>query len=460
MVELSSDYINELINEVFSSRCWVGIYGAGYVGLSLTAVFLRAGAKVLLVDIDASKLRRLKELRLPKCVEAEVKEALSKGLRSGRVEFVSDGVEASKLSRVKLVTVPVMYDRARNVINYEPLLTACRDIGKGLRRGDLVVIESSVPPGTTEGFVLPTIESVSGLRVEEDFLLAYSPERIYVGRAVKDIEVRYPKVVSGVGPKSLEAVTKLYSRIAKAGVIKASSPKVAEFSKLAEGAYRDVNIALANQLALLAMELGIDYYEVVKIANTQPYSHLHLPGPGVGGYCVPIYPRFLMIRAGELGIDMELLMTSRLINELMPYKVYSIINEVLKSLGKDIRKCRVAILGDAFRGEIDDTRLSPTHDLLHIMKSNDVRNVIIHDPYVTNDPVINELGYELTNDLSSALRNSEVVIVMTRHRVYSELSTSELRRLCGRSDVVVIDAVAVLNNDGGVKYIALGRPKH
>ncbi len=458
MVRLSTSYINELVNAVFEGKYWVSVYGAGYVGRALATVFLRAGAKVILVDINEERLREIKELRFSKCTEEEIRSALSNALRSGRIKLVSNGIEASRLSKVKLVTVPVLYDSVRNVVNYDPLVSACEDIARGLKEGDLIVIESSVPPGTTEEVVKPLIESVSGLRAEEDFLLAYSPERIYVGRAVKDIEVRYPKVVSGVGPLSLEAVTKLYSRVAKAGIIKASSTKVAEFSKLAEGAYRDVNIALANQLALLAMKLGIDYYEVVRIANTQPYSHLHLPGPGVGGYCVPIYPRFLMIKAEELGIDLPLLSTSRLVNELMPYKVFSLIREVIKLSRPNLSDVKVAVLGAAFRGGIDDTRLSPTHDLLAIMKSEGFKYVVVHDPYVRNDSIIRELGYLLTNDLSETLKDAELVIVMTRHKVYEGLRTSTIKRLCGKSNVIVIDAVAILNHDSDVRYIALGKP--
>ncbi len=458
MVRLSTSYINELVNAVFEGKYWVSVYGAGYVGRALATVFLRAGAKVILVDINEERLREIKELRFSKCTEEEIRSALSNALRSGGIKLMRDGIEASRLSKVKLVTVPVLYDRVRNVVNYDPLVGACEGIARGLKEGDLIVIESSVPPGTTEEVVKPLIESVSGLRAEEDFLLAYSPERIYVGRAVKDIEVRYPKVVSGVGPLSLEAVTKLYSRVAKAGIIKASSTKVAEFSKLAEGAYRDVNIALANQLALLAMKLGIDYYEVVRIANTQPYSHLHLPGPGVGGYCVPIYPRFLMIKAEELGIDLPLLSTSRLVNELMPYKVFSLIREVIKLSRPNLSDVKVAVLGAAFRGEIDDTRLSPTHDLLAIMKSEGFKYVVVHDPYVRDDVLIKELGYLLTNDLSEALKDAELVIVMTRHKVYEGLRTSTIKRLCSKSNVIVIDAVAILNHDSDVRYIALGKP--
>ncbi|MCD6323584.1 MAG: nucleotide sugar dehydrogenase, partial [Desulfurococcales archaeon] len=306
------------VDAIKSGKAWISVYGVGYVGLSLIAVLLRKGFRVIGVDINEERLKLIEEGKLW-FNELEIKEAVSRGLEDGRLKLTSDGEGASREALIKIITVPVKVDWLGKTFNLRPIEDVGRTIAKGLKVGDLVILESSVPPGTTAFTLRPVLESHSGLRVEKDFFLAYSPERVYIGHAVKDIEVNYPKIVGGVGKKSLEAAAKFYSQIASKGVIKLSSTTAAEFEKLAEGVYRDVNIALANELALASMKLGVDFFEVRKAANSQPYSHIHLPGPGVGGYCIPLYPYFLAETLLRNGYVMELTLLSRRINEGMPY---------------------------------------------------------------------------------------------------------------------------------------------
>ncbi len=448
--------MSDPVDLVFSSERWVSVYGVGHVGLSLIAVYLRHGLRVIGIDIDKNKLRSIREGKF-RFSEKEIKEAIVKGLSDGRLVLTTDGIKASKESVIKVVTVPVFIDWITKEVSYEAIKDVSKKIALGLKKGDLVIIESSVPPGTTEEVVKPILEGVSGLVVERDFYLAYSPERIYVGRAVKDIEENYPKIVSGVGPRSLELVSKFYERIAKKGVIKLSTVKAAEFEKLAEGIYRDVNIALANELALAAMRLGIDYYEVREAANSQPYCHLHLPGPGVGGPCIPIYPYFMMVKVSSKGFRMELTRLARRINEEMPRVVTSLVMRGVKKYGIDVKGCKLAILGLAFRGDVEDTRLSPAHEIIELLTKEGFKNIVVHDPLVKYDRKLSELGVKLSNDLSEVLKDSDVVVVLTRHSAYRGLKVSELIKLSGREPLIV-DAVSYLLNDVGYgKVVYLGR---
>ncbi len=443
----------DLVDAVVSGEAWIAIYGMGYVGRALTAAFLRRGLRVIGVDIDRSKLNDIREGRV-KFFEAEVREAIAEGLKTGALKLTSDAVEASRQSRVKVVTVPIHFDWSHRIVRFDAFIDAVTSVGEGLSAGDLVVIESSAPPGTTERVARPVLESISGLRAEEDFLLAYSPERVYVGRALRDIEENYPKIVAGVGPHSLDAVARLYSLVARKGVVRLSSTTAAEFEKLAEGVYRDVVIALSNELALAAQALGVNYYEVMETANTQPYCHLLLPGPGVGGPCIPSYPYFLVSGAMKVGVSMELTRLARIINESMPSIVADLAHRLVVKHGLKPRDVRVAVLGDAFRGDIDDPRLSPTHGVVSALLSKGYRDIIVHDPLVAKDDYLSELGVGLTNNLREALKDSLLVIVCVRHSAYRGLKVSSIVKFSGREPLIV-DAVNVLHDD--VSYSVEGR---
>jgi len=436
----------------------VAVYGMGYVGKAVASVMLRAGFEVVGVDVSREKVEELNR-GIAKYVEAEVREAIAKGVREGSFRATADGVEASRECKIKVVTVPV-YLRLDLQPDFSSLEAAVKAAGEGSEEGDLVVIESSVPPGTTLGLVKPVLEGASGLRVEEELMLAYSPERVYVGRAVKDIEERYPKVVAGVGPRSAEAAVALYSKVAKRGVVVLSSPTAAELEKLAEGVYRDVNIALANELAKLAAALGVDYLEVREAANTQPYCHLHMPGVGVGGYCIPIYPHFLLYAAAKLGLELPLVELARCINLSMPGYTADLVDAVARRL--QVSEPGIAILGLAFRGGVDDTRLSPTYDLLDALLKKGYEDVLVHDPYVERDAQLEALGVRLERDLGEALKGRDVVVVATDHPEYAELTLGFLKSASGRERVGVVDGRLVIKDwrapPPGVVYAAVGRP--
>jgi len=459
VLEASNDILRENLRK---GNITVSIYGLGHIGIALASAWLLAGAKVIGVDMDKNKVRKLNEGLSPIQWEPNVPQIIHDAWSQGRVEATVNGVDASRRSNVKIVAVPITIDFKRKKPNLESLITVSKAIGKGLSKGDLVVIESTVPPGTTEEVVLKELERCSNMRVEEDFGLAYSPERVAEGRALKDIIESYPKIVAGIGPKSTRAISSLYKLICKKGVYEVSSIKVAELEKVFEGVYRDVNIALANELARLARTLGVDYNEIREAANSQPHCHLHMPGTGVGGICIPLYPYFLKNIADKLNVKLELIMKARTINKNMPKEVIDLTLNFIRKLRIEDTNIKIAILGLAFRGDIPDSRLSPTYSLVKQLIKLGYQNVIVHDHLIKDDEILKRLGVILTMRLEEAIKDANVIIVSTDHSLYRKINLNYLLALAKKPTLIVdgrnvIEIGKDITLPKGVIYVGIGR---
>lgn len=425
------------------------IFGLGHVGLPLACAWLKAGARVIGVDKVEKKVKTVNRGENPIRDEPSLTPIIKKYVMENKFKATTNGVEAVKQSHVTLITVPtsVKWDKTGKPINLSILINVLRTVAKGLNKGKLVVIESTVPPGTTLNIAKPILEKISGLKTEKDFGLAYSPERIMAGHALQDIEENYPKIVGAVGPRSLKAVKALYEVIAKKGVIALSSTTAAEFEKIAEGIYRDVNIALVNELVKLAKILNVDFEEVRKAANSQPFCHLHKPGIGVGGPCIPIYPYFALHVALKHNLNLMLTRIARIINETMPGYVANIAMKALEKAKIDVEKVKIGVLGLAFRGNISDTRLTPVADLVQHLESYGVRNIIIHDPYAQDNPT----KYPLIRNLEEVVLNSDLLIIATDHNIYAE----ELPKLLSKAHkkLIIVDGRGVLKSRKTIKNI-------
>ncbi|MCJ7634961.1 nucleotide sugar dehydrogenase [Candidatus Bathyarchaeota archaeon] len=436
----------------------VSVHGLGYVGLALCAVWLRKGYSVIGVDVLEAKVRALNKGQNSHA-EPGVREEIAKATSESRFKATTNGAQASKQTRIKIISIPIDLDSNNEPVQ-DNLEQAIDKIGEGLQKDDVVILESSVPPCTTLNLVKPKLEQVSGLEAERDFYLAYSPERIYVGRAIEDIEERYPKVIGGAGPKCSQVIGELYAKIAKKGVRIVSSPTVAEFEKLAEGAYRDVNIALANELAILASKMGIDYDEMADVANSQPFCHLHKPGIGVGGACIPVYPLFLMSAANSIGVSMDLTSVARKTNSQMPSYMAQLVRQEASEL--NLMNPKIAILGLSFRGGIDDTRLSPTYDLINSLLKSGIEEITVNDPYVSTDAFLKNLELKLTKELNEALHGADIAIIATDHPDYEGLNLVDLKSKMHKKRIGVVDGrhlIRVWNNlPRGVIYAGVGRP--
>jgi nucleotide sugar dehydrogenase len=439
----------DLAKKVRSGQFKIAVYGLGHVGSPLASSWLRAGAHLIGVDNSSEVLENARNGKTH-INEPGVNEAFSRGLIEKRFFIYSDPVRASQDSHFKLICVPVLLTDS-----FSADLSAVKQvtiaIAQGLKKGDVVSLNPSVPPGTSEDVILPILEKESGLKVERDFYMIYNPERIYEGRAIEDIEIRYPAVVAGAGAKSLEIGTKLYSLVAKKGVIKLSNMRTAEAEKLLEGVYRDVNIALANEMAKFCEKAGVDFWEARAAANSQPFCHIHKPGAGVGGACIPVYPQFILHTANMIGVDCNIVKYGRMINDSMP--AYCVM-QAIKLIGKsDVLKCIVALLGLGFRGNVSDTRLSPTYKVIEELKKIKVKEIRVHDPLVTKDP---NLSHEviLTSDLSKAVKGADLVMLISDHSEYRNITAETLNGAALYDGRGIIDGLRF----SASRFASIGRP--
>lgn len=440
---------NDLAKKIRSGEFKIAVYGLGHVGSPLASVWLRAGAHVIGVDKSPTVLENARKGRTH-VPEPGVNEAFSKSLKDKRFYAYDDPVKASQDANFKMICVPVLLTDSFSA-DLAAVKQVASAIGRGLKKSDTVSLNPSVPPGTSEDVVLPILEKESGLKVEQDFYMVYNPERIFEGRAIEDIEERYPAVVAGAGPKSLEIGSKLYSLVAKKGVIRMSSMRTAETEKLLEGVYRDVNIALANEMAKFCERVGVNFWEAREAANSQPFCHIHKPGAGVGGACIPVYPQFILHTADISKVECNITRLGRNVNDSMP--AYCVDQAVKLLNGPGVSQLTIALLGLAFRGGVSDTRLSPTYKIIEELKKLKVKEIRVHDPFVTNDPTLPQ-DIMLTSNLSKAVQGADLIILVSDHPEYKNLTQHEL------GGAPVYDGRGILDRSrfAGIKFAAIGRP--
>jgi nucleotide sugar dehydrogenase len=287
----------------------VAVVGAGKMGLPLAAQFASHGWRVTAVDVQQSVVDSINAGESHVGEEPGLAELVRTAHATGRLVATTDGAAAAAASDVVVIIVPVMLDDAQQP-DYRYIDAAVESIGPGVHRDSVVIFETTLPVGDTRGRFAPRLEALSGLSAEDDFFVAFSPERLYSGAALRNLAT-YPKLVGGLGERSTARAAAFYDAVLDAEIVAMSSAEAAEFSKLADTTYRDVNIALANEFARYAERAGVDVHEVIAAANSQPYSHIHQPGIGVGGHCIPVYPHFLLSRAPE----MEMVGLARRIND-------------------------------------------------------------------------------------------------------------------------------------------------
>jgi nucleotide sugar dehydrogenase len=439
---------SELARKIKSGEFKIAVYGLGHVGSPLASVWLRAGAHVIGVDKSPRVLENARKGRTH-VPEPGVNEAFTKGVKEKRFYLYDDPVKAAQDSYLKMICVPVLLTDSF-AADLGAIRQVASSIGRGMKKGDVVSLNPTVPPGTSEDVILPILEKESGLKVEKDFFMLYNPERIFEGRAILDIEESYPAVIAGAGPKSLEIGEKLYSLVFKKGVIKMSAMRIAETEKLLEGVYRDVNIALANEMAKFCESVGVDFWEARQAANSQPFCHIHKPGAGVGGACIPVYPHFFLYTADIKKVECNIARLGRNVNDSMP--AYCVDQAVRLLNGTDISQSIVALLGLAFRGGVSDTRLSPTYRVIEELKKRKVKEIRVHDPRVKSDLNLPQ-DVTLTSSLLQAVKGADLVILVSDHPEYRSLTHESV------GGAPVYDGRGILDRskfDSG-KFASIGR---
>jgi nucleotide sugar dehydrogenase len=287
----------------------VAVVGAGKMGLPLCAQFADHGWRVTAIDVQQSVVDAINEGRSHVLEEPGLADLIRTAHAGGRLRATTDAAAAARDADAVVLIVPVLLDDEKQP-DYRYMDAAVASIAPGVHAGSLVIFETTLPVGDTRDRFTPKLAAASGLTPDEDFFVAFSPERLYSGSALRNLAT-YPKLVGGIGPRSTDRAAAFYDAVLDAEIVAMGSAEAAEFSKLADTTYRDVNIALANEFARYAERVGVDIHEIIAAANSQPYSHIHQPGLGVGGHCIPVYPHFLLSRAPEL----ELVELSRRTND-------------------------------------------------------------------------------------------------------------------------------------------------
>jgi nucleotide sugar dehydrogenase len=427
----------------------VAVVGLGKIGLPLAVQYAARGWSVLGCDINPRVVDAINSGRAHLQEEAELAAEVPRLVASGLLSATLDTAGAVARANVVIVIVPVQIDPECQV-RFEALDAATTAVGRGLRPGTLVVYETTLPVGTTEGRVRRLLEESAGLQAGSDFALAYSPERVSSGSIFRDLRA-YPKVIGGLDARSLEAASAFYRSVLSAEIRTVHSCAEAEFVKLIDTTYRDVNIALANEFACYADEHGLDVLEAITAANSQPQSHIHLPGVGVGGHCIPVYPYFLLndrrLERHTNLPSLRLLSEARLINDQMAEYAVQRVERAIGSL----HRRSVLILGAAYRGDVREVAFSCAYRLQSAL-SRQGAQVYLDDPLYRADE-LSELGFRPL--LSTDEPDIEVIILQATHQTYHSLNWQRFPRCQILLDGRWMLARAEIEQ-AGIRYLAIG----
>jgi len=378
----------------------INVLGLGYIGLPTALLIARAGHEVIGVDIDEEKLEKLKDGELP-FKEPGLDDLFDKARNKFTPKYE---VEESD---VFIIAVPTPLDRTINVADLKAVKHAGDMIHPFLEEGNLVVLESTVPPGTTEKLLLPMLKK-SGLK-ETDFYLVHSPERAIPGNTLKEM-VYNDRLIGGFDFQGLDKAEGLYSSFTEGRIFK-TDVKTAEMVKLMENTFRDVNIALANEFSRISEEIGIDVWEAINLANNHPRVDILRPGPGVGGHCISVDPLFLTANS----TNSKMITLAREINDSMPNFVLSL----LRRKTRGIEQPTISIFGVAYKGNVDDTRETPAKKIIKLATNEGFR-VKCHDPYV-------EYFDHRLFDLKGSVKDSDCILIVTDHEEFKDIDPSKLK---------------------------------
>ncbi len=425
--------------KVDSGKAWVGIIGLGYVGLPLAVEFAHAGFKVVGVDVDKAKVTGLNKGRSH--IEDVPSSVVMEMVRSGKFTARSEFKGCGRMDAI-FIAVPTPLRKTRDPdISY--IVAAVDQIARELRPGQLIVLESTTYPGTTEEIMRPRLEA-KGLKVGKDFFLAFSPERVDPGNKVYDTK-NTPKVVGGTTPSCTRAASMFYEK-AISDVHTVSSTQTAEMIKLLENTFRAVNIGLVNEIAMMCEKLDLDVWEVIDGAATKPFGFMKfLPGPGIGGHCIPLDPHYLSWKLKTLNYSARFIELASEINSAMPELVVRRATELLNERRMSVKGARILILGVSYKRDTGDLRESPALDVLQILHDRGAR-IRFHDPYNKTlrleDGTVKR-GRPFT---PATFREADLVIIVTDHS-------------CFDFDEVVRHSKVILDTRNATRSVKAGRNK-
>lgn len=399
-----------LLKKIEEKSIQVGVVGLGYVGLPLAVEKAKAGFKTIGFDVQEAKVDMVNrgENYIGDVVDKDLERLAGSGMLSAKTDF-----SCLKEADFIAVCVPTPLDSHQQPdISY--VKSSAEVIARYLKKNTMVVLESTTYPGTTEELVKPILENGSGLRCGEDFYLGFSPERVDPGNLFYKTK-NTPKVVGAIGKDATEVIAAMYRMVLEGDVHEVSSPAVAEMEKILENTYRNVNIGLVNEMAMLCNRMGINFWEVVDAAKTKPYGfQAFYPGPGLGGHCIPLDPYYLSWKAREYGFHTSMIESSMMINDRMPEYCVERAGKILNRFKKALNGSRVLVLGVAYKQDIDDYRESPALRVIEALKREGAQ-VEYYDPWVTEYKVHGQAVSGLKEITPEIIKTYDLVMVTTAH---------------------------------------------
>ena len=404
------DQVQELINKLENKTARVAILGLGYVGLPLAVVFAEAGFKVTGIDPIQAKVDQIN--RGSSYVLDIPSEQVAKLVNSGHLTATSDYSVLKDIDAVSICVPTPLRKTGDPDLSF--ILSVSDSLKQYVHPGMVIVLESTTYPGTTREMILPRMEE-SGLKVGRDFFLAFSPERVDPGR--KDwTTINTPKVLGGITPACLQ-VSKAWYGSALKTVVPVSSAEVAEMAKLLENTFRMINIGMVNEMAIMCDRLGVDVWEVIEAAATKPFGYMKfLPGPGLGGHCIPIDPLYLSWKLKTVNYSARFIELASEINTSMPRYTVTKVQDSLNRHKKALNGSKVLVIGVAYKPDIDDLRESPALDIIHLLGQKGAE-VSYHDPYIASLRH-EDINMESVADLESAVKSADCVVIVTNHSSY------------------------------------------
>ena len=435
-------------------KIWMAVIGLGRIGLPTAAAFAKAGAVVTAVDVKKSVVDATNkgdcwltdELGLPDLVRYAV--------RSGNLKATLDAEEAVSGADFTVICVPTPVNETKTP-DYSAVQKASRTVGRSLRKGSVVIVESTVGPGIVEEMVGPILESESGMKAGKDFGLVSCPERSDPGNIMQNMKT-LPRIIGGVGGPWTDATVALYEAALGVKAIRVSSPKTANAAKLTENLFRDVNIALANEFALLFEELGVDTIEVINACASKYNFMPHYPGLGVGGPCLTANSYYLISEGIKAGNIPYLIRMAREINDRMPDHAVELVEEALNEVGKTIRGSKIVIMGVAYKPNIKDVQLTPVERAVTKLRGMGAK-VEVYDPMYKGEEV---LGLRGKSTLEAAAKGADCLFIGTAHDEFKHLDLEELSKLA-KPKAALVDARNVVDPSdarrAGFSFRGVGR---
>ncbi len=443
--------ISDIKNNIHNHNFPMAVIGLGRIGLPTAALFANSGAKVIGVDINENIVNLLNDGKTI-LDEPGLDNLIKKVVKSKNLTATTNINEALDISKILILCLPTPITEGKYP-DYSIIRNVCKEIADCLKGDLLIIIESTIAPGTIDNIIIPELNKNKQFKCGKDFLIASCPERADPGSILKIFQ-NTPRVIGGINEKALKITKEIYSTVVKEKIYEMSNPKTANAVKLTENVFRDVNIALMNEFAILYEKLGIDIYEVIEAASSKWNFIPHYPGAGVGGPCLPANPYYLIEDGLKVGYVPHLVRMAREINDRMPSHMIELILTTLNEINISVKNSKIGVLGIAYKPNVKDFQLSPSIPIIKELK-NLGANIQIYDPLFKNEKF---LGISIKNDFKEIFESSDCIIIVTDHDEFKTLDLDLLNKN-RKKPLVIVDGRNTFNNiiPPGIIYRCIGR---